>query len=318
MLPKNCFYHSQNNVTDVHSTFLFKPYKHRRLAIYAAYNSKGRIDNTDLCYLTALTKVADNIIYIADNGLREDEEKKVQNLVCHIEAHRHNEYDFGSYKRGFQYAVSHHLLDDIDELIFCNSSCYAPIHPFEIMFEAMKSRSCDFWGITKSDDISRHLQSFFLVFRSNIFLGDIFNKFMTNITRQASVENVMRQYEIGLSQILYCAGFKDDSYIIYPDANTYPRTKCKNNLTTVPVWLMKQGCPILKKKAFTQQLANLDGVLITRQTALLYNPTLSNCLPSSIKCIFCKVLDFIYKKKITKSGKLLIKFCRIPVYHKTI
>lgn len=307
---------SSKKTIDICSSFPIKPAKFNRLAIYAAYNSKGFVDNSDLHYLKALKEIADNIIYVSDNGLQHGEEKKLQDLVCYVAASRHGEYDFGSYKRGFEYAQKHHLLENIDELIFCNNSCYAPIHRFGVMFNTMKGRKCDFWGITEADEIARHIQSFFLVFRPIVFTAEIFKQFISSITKQVDVQMVIRKYEIGLSQTLYQAGFKSLSYIPYPDINTYPRTICKNNLTTVPVWLMEQGAPILKKKAFTQQLANLDGLALTKKTAIKYNPALRDCLPSFTKCISFLVSDFIYKKKITKSGKLLIKFCRIPVYNR--
>ncbi len=313
MFCKNLFSQKKE---EVWSSFSVKPAKFKRLAIYAAYNPDGYIDASDLNYLKALTEVADNIIYVADNALRTGEENKIKNLVCHIEAHRHNEYDFGSYKCGYLYALSHNLLDNIDELIFCNSSCYTPVHPFNNMFNTMNKRACDFWGITQNEDISLHIQSFFLVFRPDVFNSAIFRQFINNIVKQPCVEEVIHQYEVGLSRLLFNAGYKGDSYIAYPDRNSYPRTKCVNNLTAVPVWLMQQGAPVLKKKAFTQKLANLDGLLLTRRTAIRYNPSLRYCLPVPFKCLILKMLDFIYKKKITKSGNLLIKFCRIPVYHR--
>ena len=73
MFCKNLFSQKKE---EVWSSFSVKPAKFKRLAIYAAYNPDGYIDASDLNYLKALTEVADNIIYVADNALRTGEENK--------------------------------------------------------------------------------------------------------------------------------------------------------------------------------------------------------------------------------------------------
>lgn len=291
-----------------------KSQNHKRLAIYAAYNGKGKIDNADISYLMALTEIADDIIYVADNELLAHEEEKILGLVSHIEAERHGEYDFGSYKRGFEYAIKHNLLAHIDELIFCNSSCYAPIHSFMQMFNTMKQHHCDFWGMTEKHHPFHHIQSFFLVFRPTVFNSNVFIKFIRDITKQPNVQAIISKYEFGLSYALHQAGFNSKAYIPFPSENICSHVKHLTNLPEAPVWLMQQGAPLLKKKIFTIQLKTIDSLMQTWQIALHYNPSLRECLPPPYKFVLKKLFSFIYKKKITQHQKTLIRICGIPIY----
>lgn len=312
---------------EVEQSFSIQLSKHKRLAIYAAYDDNGEIDASDLMYIKELKKVADNVIYIADSELKHNEEEKIRDLVCHIEARKHGEYDFGSYKIGFEYAKNNGMLEEIDELILCNDSCYAPVHPFATMFDEMKNRKCDFWGITENIEFHRHIQSYFMVFRPRVFNSEVFYNFIKNIKAQKDVFDVIQNYELGLSQILFENKFIAESYIGYPKFGVYPLTLEKGfkNLTAAPVWLMEKGCPIIKKKAFIQKIANYEGGRKTRKSAVKYNKKLCEVLPSKneVRILdyqnrISEILRFFYQKKITRSGKILIKICKIPVYSKVL
>ena len=295
--------------------FTISPLKYKRLAIYAAYDRGGRIDKADLYYLRALKEVADNIIYVADNELVLGEVEKIRDLACCVLAKHHGEYDFGSYKKGFQYAIEKGLLEGVDEVIFCNDSCYAPLSPFSKMFEKMKKSQADFWGVTENIEISRHIQSYFMVFMPQVFNSDIFKNFINNISSQNTVFDVIQNYEIGLSKLLFEKGFKAESYIEYP--NELPKTKRKNikNVTLFPLWLIKQGSPLVKKKVFETKENTCENVLQTRNLCVRHNRKMKNVLPSVADLLFSR---FIYQKKITKNGKMLIKICKIPIYSKRV
>lgn len=294
----------------------------KRLAIYAAYDKYGRVDYDDLSYLRALSKVVNQIIYVADNPLRPEEADKLASLCCYVEAYRHGEYDFGSYKRGYQYALRQGMLGDVDELVFCNDSCYAPIFPFDWMFDAMEFKPCDFWGITRNTEFYPHIQSFFLVFRRAVFRSEVFAGFMDNIKKQKSVRDVILHYEVGLSRCLEKNGFKSDCFIDYP-ADRRRFKKCPN-LTAFPIWLIRQGCPVLKKKALRLSSANYEGILKTYINACRYNRCLFEktqvmpCLCLSMRGLSEVVRRFVFQKKETKSGKLLVKVCKIPVFRRKI
>lgn len=305
----------------IEQNFPVNPSKKRRLVIYAAYDADGFVDKADIYYIRALQEIADNIIYIADNELIAGEAEKISKEVNYIKAEKHGEYDFGSYKRGFMYAKEYGLLEDIDELILCNDSCYAPVHSFKPIFAKMQKEQIDFWGITENIEISRHIQSYFMVFRPQVFKAKVFENFLASVKPQKQVRDVIENYEIGLSQSLIKANFICKAYIPYPKRYPLARKKGKN-LTACPIWMINQGSPIVKKKSFQERLSNREGYFKLRSMIKSINPSLAEII--SIKSIWRTILRdnkerikrFFYQKKSDSYGKTIIKICKLPIYSK--
>ena len=78
--------------------------------IYAAYSSDGKIPNYVINYLKTLKEISPNIIYITDNPIHKKEISKLKPYVTHLIAQRHNEYDWGSYKIGFNWLKKNNYL----------------------------------------------------------------------------------------------------------------------------------------------------------------------------------------------------------------
>lgn len=95
-----------------------------RIAIFASYDKNGIIHDYVIEYLKYLKEIADKIIFIADNYADEQEQNKLKWLVDYVKFSTHGEYDFRSYKRGYYFAKNNGWLDNANELIFCNDSCF--------------------------------------------------------------------------------------------------------------------------------------------------------------------------------------------------
>ena len=195
----------------------------KRIAVFAHYSKNNKIEDYVVFYLESLKKVADFTVFVSDSNIDEDEISKISPFTDKIIAKPHGEYDFGSYKRGYLYLKEAGILapknPEISELIFANDSCYAPLFPFDTMFSTMDTKEVDFWGNTQNytEEIIgkkgfEHIQSYFLVFRQNVFNSKAFDDFMINITKENSKEDIINKYEIGLSTTLKKAGFKADAY----------------------------------------------------------------------------------------------------------
>ena len=188
-----------------------------RVAVFAHYDHRKIIDDYVVYYLAELKKVASNIVFVSDCNLSDKEKSKIKGLVSHIIDYKHGEYDFGSYKRGYNYLKTNKVLDKCDELIFCNDSCLGPLYSFETVWEKMDKEKCDFWGMTKfvnsKNKAWRHVQSYFVVFHRNVFTSKVFDKFITSITKQQNKGEIVRKYENGMSVLLEKNGFTLSSYI---------------------------------------------------------------------------------------------------------
>ena len=237
--------------------FSLTPLKYKRVAIFAGYTPEGKISEAQIYYLQELKKVVDNIIFVADSQIFEEELNKIKDSVCYCDFERHKGYDFYSYKKGIEYAKNRGFFDGAEQLILCNDSCYAPIFPFEDSFNKMEKIGCDFLGYTqnrlnegKTPPEKEHLQSYFLVFNKNVFISNIFKNFFSTIIPEKSVEKVIEKYELTLTKTLNDAGFTGKTFI--PDE--IPNIDNTINKTLYPNTLIKQyKMPLVKVKVFNNK-----------------------------------------------------------------
>ncbi len=201
-----------------------------RLCVFAHWDRDNIIDDYVIYYLRALKELCNTIIFVSDCDLPECETNKLEGTADYFLANRHGEYDFGSYKRGFLLAEEKGL--EYEELVFANDSCYGPFFPLKSIFEKMDKKNCDFWGLTKNtygiiieegtgkSCIDPHVQSYFMVFKNNITKSPVFHNFIKSVKHEDSKNDIIINYEIGLSKLLFNNGFKWAVYI-----NAYTHTE---------------------------------------------------------------------------------------------
>ena len=238
----------------IKQSFTLNPFKNKRLCIFAVYCPDGRISDSQIYYLKGLKRIADNIIFIADSLVFPEEIEKIKDLVCYCNFERHKGFDFMSYKLGYEYALKNGLLDDINELIICNDSCYAPVFPFEKVFCKMAGMQCDFWGMTSNGNIQKHqkihIQSFFYVFKKNIFKSDVFKSFIKKIKCQKNINRVIQKYEIEFTDYLVSHNFKYSTFV--PDSIS--EVPLCINKTIYPLTLLENYIvPLVKVKVFNNK-----------------------------------------------------------------
>ena len=235
----------------------------KRAVVFAHYDKDELVDDYVIYYLKSLKETAQNIIFVSCGNLSDEEKSKLDGIVSHIIAERHEEYDFGSYKRGFFYLKENNLLENIDELVLANDSCFGPFYPFTEIFTEMEKKDCDFWGITKNNFGYRkvpnhffvrrpHIQSYFIVLKNNTFKSDDFTNFMKSIKPENNKCVVVSNYEIGLSEMLVEMGFRYDVYIdAYERINNMTIYKWRQLILKYKMPFMKCSLPRLVNKNLT-------------------------------------------------------------------
>jgi lipopolysaccharide biosynthesis protein len=208
----------------------------KRLAVFAGYDKYGIINDYVIYYLKELKKVAD-IIFVYDNSFSEEELLKIKGLTIKNICKSHGEYDFGSYKRGYQWAEKQGLLEQYDSLTLCNDSVFGPFKTLLSIYKKFeKDGACDFWGFsnnTLSDggefykklgiEGKSHLESWFVVFNKNVFSSKSFMKFIKGIKKETEKNNIIKKYEVGMTRILVDAGFNFKALTV--DAGIYDKIK---------------------------------------------------------------------------------------------
>ena len=224
----------------------------KRLAIFAGYDKDNIIDDYVVYYIKELKKIAD-IIYVSDCDILESELSKISEYCIHIINGRHSEYDFGSYKRGYLYAYEKDILKDYDYLILCNDSCYGPFFNFQEIVENMENKNTDVWGIfkcLKDKENDEHLQSYFLSLKQKVYLSEYFYNFMYSIKKEKDKWEVVKKYEIGLSNLLKNEKVSISSFL---DSSIKENETDNNNVPFFNVaQAIKCGFPFFKITVFKE------------------------------------------------------------------
>lgn len=188
-----------------------------RVVVFAHFDKNNIIQDYIIYYLKKLKNISQTLIFVSDCNLPEAEIFKIDKIADKIIAKPHGEYDFGSYKLGYKYLYDLNLLSAADELIFANDSCIGPLCAFEHIWNVMDEKDCDFWGISKNTYREiEHVQSFFLVFKRNVFYSDIFKEFIFGIEKQKTKSDIILKYELGLSKMLLEKGYHAESFLDFP------------------------------------------------------------------------------------------------------
>jgi SAM-dependent methyltransferase len=104
------------------------------------------------------------------------------------------------------------ILSEYDELVIMNSSVYGPLFDISAVFAEMQEKECDCWGITENFEQDWHLQSYFIVFRKSVLSSEAFRLFWASVLPYKNKLQIIRSYEIGLSQWLKDNGFLMEAY----------------------------------------------------------------------------------------------------------
>ena len=196
----------------------------KRLAIFVHYSKNKRISDADMYMLSDLKKCAD-IVFVNNGELLQDQAMRVAYFTKKVILRENKGYDFGAWRD----ALGEVDLDGYDELVLLNNSMYGPFRPFREIFGRMDENPADFWGMTEFPEtnnprreeakalpygvIPRHIQSYFLVFRKQVFTSDAFRDFWKNVRNETTLPNVVARCETRLSNHLEEAGFKSDVYL---------------------------------------------------------------------------------------------------------
>lgn len=231
----------------------------KRIAVFASYSSDGFLPPQVLPYLAGLKSLTKAIVVVCDNDLAPGEREKLIPFAAHVIVGRHGEYDFGSYKRGTLWACENGLLTDADDLILCNDSCYGPVGSFAPMFATMEARELDFWGATDSHQFSYHLQSYWVVLSHKVFSSDAFKSFIEGVKKQKNVQEVIHNYEIGMTKTLIAAGFTAGAMVKNTLKSVHPNDPTYDNISGFPLHTLEKGMPLIKVKTLRIAHTNTDG-----------------------------------------------------------
>lgn len=192
----------------------------KRLCIFAHFNSKSDVEDYVIYYLLRLNDFGVDIIFSSASPINECKKERLS-FCLNILTRDNRNYDFGSWKDGLG-ILSSSELSQYDELIIANDSCFGPMVSFESLWKEMDRRpSCDFWGITDCIIYRRYVESYFIVFKKQVFMNEAFWSFWKNLPDFKYKHDVVVQGEQQLTRVLFRAGMRYDTYIRFNYAQRF-------------------------------------------------------------------------------------------------
>lgn len=221
----------------------------KRLFLVAGYSAKNIVDASLVYYVQNLSKYGD-IVLVMDNDIPAAQLKNNTQYVIYVNAHRHGEYDFGSYKRAYIYAHRTGILSKYEFVYMVNDSVYGPTCALGPILNQIESRGLDMFGMTYNPHpYNAHVQSWFIGMRPSVFMAPWYDKFMRQITALPTKGDITILYETGFTRLVAQNGMTYGALYITPH-NTIYNNICK---------LSKRGLPFIKKCAFTRHNGRLGG-----------------------------------------------------------
>jgi rhamnosyltransferase len=176
----------------------------KRALIFAHFDIDGIVDPYVKCYLSELRKYVHTLIFVS-TSVSEGELEKIKS-TCDIALNKKNVgYDFASWKYGLDFLENK---IDFDEIIFANDSVYAPVNSLDYFFRASEKLDSQFWGATANLQVEEHIQSFFFGFRRKLVQSKLFSDFWNGVVDLENKDDIISQYEVGLTRKLTDHGYK--------------------------------------------------------------------------------------------------------------
>lgn len=238
----------------------------KSLFLFAGYDKDGIIDCSLVHHIQSLSKIGD-VIVVMDCDCTNSEIQKISKYCIYVNATRHGEYDFGSYKRGYIYARDNNILQNYNYVYMVNDSVYGPLFNIKPIIKKLESFNTDAFGIIESrHKIYAPIESWFIGMNKKVFLSNVFDKFMTNIKQQKTKIDVTIEYENGFTDLLNANKFSYKCLFSKHGRSVYNQPKN----------LFIHGCPFIKKASFTRHFGS-NGMQI--------NYVLNNIPEKLKKCI---------------------------------
>lgn len=224
------------------------------LAIMSLYDADGIVDDYLMFYLSSLRAVTDRLIVAVNGKLTEEGKERFLAVSDEVYRRPNTGFDFGAYKDVLENYLKPGELEQYQELILCNDTCYGPFVPFKEIFARMEERDAEFWSINYVEDpLLPHFQSYFMVFsgRAVHLLAD----FLESEVDSGIVNPIQAcGYEHGLSETILSSGIRTDYYT--------SKGKGHHNLDIfgAPDYAIELlDFPLLKRRAFSDELSVKDN-----------------------------------------------------------
>jgi lipopolysaccharide biosynthesis protein len=161
-------------------------------------------------------------------------------------------YDFGSWATALDLFPT---IRTTQAVLLVNDSLVGPFAPIDHLLERFHRSRADVWAMTDTSQLGQHLQSYCLGFKEGCLDREPLRSFWTGIRVEATRDDVILRYEVGLSRVLKKARLSSDVAI------EGWRAVDEDDNPTIMGWrrLLDLGFPFVKRQVLLEPGVCPDG-----------------------------------------------------------
>jgi len=258
----------------------------KRLAIYAHFGESPKVARYVWYFLKELRSLGFEICFVSNSPISIENQSEISTLCQKFIQRENTGYDFSMWQAG----LAEYDLSKVEELLLTNSSIIGPLQPLAALWQNSSVQQCDFWGLTDNDEFGRHLQTYFMVFRRQVIQAASFMGFWRSVLPLKDKQQVIQNYEIGLTRWLEENGFKWKA--VFPQEH---------------MWSL-----FLKRRSFVKKIGDwhYNRCVPGRNTTILLPDLLLQCGMPFLKAALLYEAPFQVSPKIAFK---LLKTSKLPV-----
>jgi lipopolysaccharide biosynthesis protein len=170
------------------------------VCFFCSYDPESIIRKNVHHYLDELARAGFNIVFISSSdAIRDADLEKLSRCCIRIMNRENKGYDFYGWKTGLEKYAEYKCHSG---LLLANDSVFGPIFSISDIIERVNSCNADMVGMTESFRFHRHLQSYFIYCKKNVFLSEEFTQFFRRVDTIELKIAIIRKYEVGFSRLL--------------------------------------------------------------------------------------------------------------------
>jgi Rhamnan synthesis protein F len=177
----------------------------KRVAIVAIYPTES-ITFSILNLLNALQSAKFWILVVSTKRLDENQRQLIAKHCNHLLERFPVGRDFGSYQMGMRWLKENKKLENAEFLALANDSLFYPAS-FSERLQDFMSESTQWYALFECFEIHYHTQSFFQIFRRDMFLSPAFQGFWNDYTPYSARKHAIHKGEVEFSRRMVAAGF---------------------------------------------------------------------------------------------------------------
>lgn len=177
--------------------------------MFAHYDTRQRVAPHVIHYLRQL-RICGFETHVALSGMDRlsDADRTSLDRVGAVAHFRHNHgHDFGAW----QDLLARGCANDADTILLANDSVFGPLQPLAPIFDSMRSRDVDVWGMIESREAGWHLQSWFLCFSAAGLASPAVARVLRQPFGEMSKPEIVLHGELGLGAAIRADSLRWDT-----------------------------------------------------------------------------------------------------------